>query len=167
VYGPHDRALNRFVALARRLPFLPVIGSGEQRVQPVFIDDIARAAADALDSPAAVNGTFEIGGPDVLTMNELLRTMLDVMGKARPLVHIPAVLPRLAGALIGLVPLPDRPISPDAVTFITMDALADTTALRAAFPELRLTPVREGLATYLGPQARNMPPGSAHTSRAP
>ena len=80
--------------------------------------------------------------------------MLDVMGRKKPLLHAPAVLPRVAGALMGIVPLPNRPLSPDAVTFITMDATADTAALRRAFPDLRLTPLREGMATYLAPGSR-------------
>lgn len=151
VYGPEDRALNRFVTFARRLPFVPVIGDGQQRLQPVFIDDVVRVVVDSLEHPAAANQTFEIGGPEVLTMDEVLRTMLAVLGKRRPLVHIPAGLMRLVGRLMDLVPLAGRPLSADAVTFVTMDALADNTALLRAFPDLRLTPLREGLATYLHP----------------
>ncbi len=149
VYGPEDRALNRFVTFARRLPFVPVIGNGRQRLQPVFIDDVVRVVVDSLEHPAAANQTFEIGGPEVLIMDEVLRTMLAVLGKRRPLVHIPAGLMRLVGRLMDLVPLAGRPLSADAVTFITMDALADNTALLRAFPDLHLTPLREGLATYL------------------
>ncbi len=151
VYGPEDRALNRFVTFARRLPFVPVIGDGQQRLQPVFIDDVVRVVVDSLEHPAAADQTFEIGGPEVLTMDEVLRTMLAVLGKRRPLVHIPAGLMRLVGRLMDLVPLASRPLSADAVTFVTMDALADTTTLLRAFPDLRLTPLREGLATYLHP----------------
>jgi NADH dehydrogenase len=151
VYGPEDRALNRFVTFARRLPFVPVVGDGQQRLQPVFIDDVVRVVVDSLEHPAAADQTFEIGGPEVLTMDEVLRTMLAVLGKRRPLVHIPAGLMRLVGRLMDLVPVASRPLSADAVTFVTMDALADTTALLRAFPDLRLTPLREGLATYLHP----------------
>jgi NADH dehydrogenase len=154
VFGPEDSALNRFVGFARVLPFVPVIGDGKQQLQPVFVEDVARAVVDGLDNPAAANQVFEIGGPDVLTMDGVLRTMLAVMGKQKPLLHAPAALPRLAGRLMGLLPLPKRPLSPDAVTFITMDALADNTALRRAFPDLRLTPLRDGLATYLAPGGR-------------
>lgn len=153
VYGPEDKSLNRFAGFARSLPFVPVIGDGKQRMQPVFIDDVVRVMVDSLDAPSAANQTFEIGGPDVMTMDEVLRTMLDVMGKKKPLSHAPAFLPRLAGALMGLLPLPNRPLSPDAVTFITMDALANNAALLRAFPAVRLTPLRSGLQTYLAPGA--------------
>lgn len=156
VYGPEDNALNRYVAFARMLPFIPVIGSGRQRLQPVFVDDVARTVVDSLETPAAATGLFEIGGPDVMTMNQIVRTVLEVMGKKRPLLHAPAFVPRLIGSLMGLAPLPNRPLSPEVVTFATMPALADNTALVRAFPNLRLTPLREGLATYLAPGSRGL-----------
>jgi NADH dehydrogenase len=156
VYGPEDKALNRFVGFARRLPFVPVIGNGKQRLQPVFIDDVARCAADSLTLDAAASAVFEIGGPEVLTMDGVLRAMLSVMGKRRPLLHAPAFIPRIVGALMS--PLPKPPLSPDAVDFITADAVADTDGLLKAF-QTTLTPLREGLATYLAPtpQSQEVP----------
>jgi uncharacterized protein YbjT (DUF2867 family) len=146
VYGPGDRALNRFVAFARRAPAVPVIGDGLQRVQPVFVDDVAEvvARAAALDGPT---GVFEVGGPEVLTMDQVLATVLRVLGKRKPLVHVPAVLPKAAGAVVRVLPKP--PLSPDAVDFATGDAVADTRALHDAFPGLRMRPLVEGLSTYL------------------
>lgn len=152
VYGPGDRALNRFAAFARRLPFVPVIGDGRQRLQPVFVEDVARVLADAArnDGP---QGTFEVGGPQVLDMNEIIRRMLAVMGKRRPLVHFPAWMPKLAGFFLQVLPKP--PLSPDAIDFVTGDALADTSALLRALPGLELTPLEEGLRTYLAPSRRD------------
>src|SRR5207244_8699070 len=89
VYGPQDRALNRFVTFHRRLPFVPVVGDGHQRLQPVLIDDVADAVARGAD-PDGPEGTFEIGGPEVMTMDEVLETMMEVRGKRKPLVHVPA-----------------------------------------------------------------------------
>lgn len=146
VFGPEDPALNRFVALYRRLPFVPVVGDGSQRLQPVFVDDVAEAASRAVLDPAP-SGTYEIGGPAVLTMNQVLATMMEVAGRRKPLVHFPAFLPKLAGLFLQFLPKP--PLSPSAVDFVTGDALADTAALLQAFPGLRLTPLREGLETYL------------------
>jgi uncharacterized protein YbjT (DUF2867 family) len=147
IYGPEDRALNRFVSLYRRLPFVPVVGDGGQRLQPAFVDDVADVLARAAE-PDAPSGTFEIGGPEVMTMDEVLGTMMEVMGRRKPLVHVPTALPKLGGAVLRFLPRP--PLSPDAVDFLTADAVADTGPLLRAFP-LRLTPLREGLGTYLAP----------------
>ncbi len=147
VYGPEDRALNRFVAFARSSPVVPVIGDGEQRINPVFVDDVADVLVQAARS-GGPTGVFEIGGPDVLTMNEILRTMLEVMGKGKPLVHFPVWMPKSAGFFAQVLPRP--PISPDAIDFATGDAVADTAALRQAF-DVHLRTLREGLATYLAP----------------
>jgi uncharacterized protein YbjT (DUF2867 family) len=145
VYGPGDRALNKFVAFHRWLPFVPVIGDGHQRLQPVFVEDVAEALTQAA-AAAGPTGTFEIGGPDVTDMDEVLAVMMEVRGKRKPLIHLRPALPKLAGFFLQFLPRP--PLSPDAVDFATGDALADTGALLAAF-DLRLTPLREGLATYL------------------
>lgn len=158
VYGPEDNALNRFVRFARRLPFVPVVGNGRQRLQPVFVEDVARCVADSLTTEGAENQVFEIGGPEVLTMDQILGTMERVMGKKKPLLHAPASLPKLLGALMA--PLPNRPLSPDAVEFITNDALADNSNLLRVF-DVRLTPLREGLETYLGPAPSPGPPSPA------
>jgi uncharacterized protein YbjT (DUF2867 family) len=147
VYGPEDRALNKFVAFHRWLPFVPVIGDGSQRLQPVFVEDVADAVAQAATT-AGPAGTFEIGGPEVLTMNEVLGTMMEVRGKVKPLVHFPAFLPKLAGFFLQVLPKP--PLSPDAVDFATADAVADTSTLIREF-DLTLTPLLAGLSTYLGP----------------
>jgi uncharacterized protein YbjT (DUF2867 family) len=152
VYGPRDRALNRFVDVARRLPVVPVIGDGSQRLQPVFVQDLARVVLDSLEAESAANQTFEIGGPDVLSMDEVLRTMLDVLGKRKPLVHTPAFAPRLLGRLMDRLPMSNKPVTSDAVTFVTMNAIADNESLLRAFPDLRLRSLREGLAIYLTPE---------------
>ncbi|MFL5797990.1 MAG: NAD-dependent epimerase/dehydratase family protein [Actinomycetota bacterium] len=148
-YGPGDRALNRFVAFARRAPAVPVIGDGTQRVQPLFVDDLADvvARAAALDGP---EGVFEAGGPEVLTMTQVLAEVLRALGKRKPVVRVPAALPKAAGAVVRFLPKP--PLSPDAVDFATGDAVADTSALHRAFPGLRLRTLAEGLATYLTPR---------------
>lgn len=154
VYGPEDRALNRLVTFYRRLPFVPVVGDGRQQLQPVFIDDVGEVLARAT-SPDGPTGTFEIGGPDVLSMDDVLRTMMDVLGKRKRLVHVPAALPKSAGFFAQALPTP--PLSPDAVDFLTGDAVADTGPLLQAFG-IRLMPFREGLRTYLGPRTSAIRP---------
>ena len=147
VFGPEDVALNRFLGMSRYLPFVPLIGNaGKQRLQPVFVDDVARAVAESLEKPAADNQVFEIGGPDVLTMTEIVKAALEVAGRRRPLLAAPKSLMKLMASVIQFAP--GRPLTPDAVDFITMDALADPSEIEAGLG-IKMTPLREALATYL------------------
>jgi NADH dehydrogenase len=148
-YGPEDRAMTRFVMLARRAPVMPVVGDGRQRLQPVFIDDVGETFALAA-RPGAPTGIFELGGPQVLTMNEILRTVFDVLGVRRTLVHVPPWMPKSAGFFAQALPKP--PLSPGMVDFLTSEAVASTGALLKAFPELHPRPLREALASYLTPK---------------
>lgn len=145
VYGPEDRALNKFVAFHRWVPFVPVIGDGHQLLQPVFVEDVAEALTQAA-AAAGPTGTFDIGGPDVMDMNQILAVMMEVRGRRKPLIHFPPPLPKLASFFLQFLPMP--PLSPEAVDIAMQEALADTAPLLAAF-DLRLTPLREGLGTYL------------------
>jgi NADH dehydrogenase len=118
----------------------------------VFIDDIGRAVAEALIHPTADNQVFELGGPDVLTMKEIVRAALDVARRRRLLLSAPKPMMKLVASLLQFAP--GRPLTPDAVEFITMDALADPTRAEHVLG-IKMTPLREGLARYLGrPVAR-------------
>jgi NADH dehydrogenase len=149
IYGPEDRAMSRFVTIARRSPVVPVVGDGRQRLQPVFIDDlgVTFARAAAVGGPT---GIYEVGGPEVLTMNDVMRTLLHVLGLKRTIVHVPPWMPKGAGYVAQLLPRP--PLSPDAVDFLTGEAVASTTELMKAFPGLEFRTLREGLASYLTPK---------------
>jgi uncharacterized protein YbjT (DUF2867 family) len=162
VYGPDDAALNRFVPLARRLPFLPVIGDGRQQLEPVFVGDVAWAFGEAVDD--GTRGTFEIGGPERLSMDDVERTLIEVLGRRARLVHVPAGLVRAVGRIAGILPHPR--LSADAVEFLVNDAVADTERLAAALPSLPRTRLADGLRSYLlngglGNGAVAGPPGSA------
>jgi uncharacterized protein YbjT (DUF2867 family) len=146
VYGPGDISLNKFVTFHRWLPFVPVVGDGSQRLQPVFVDDVGEAVAAAA-APRGPTGTFEVGGPEVLTMNEILQVMMSVRGKAKPLLHLPVWLPKLGASFLQY--LPGAPLSPGAIDFATGDAVADAQLLQASFPEIHPRSLREGLITYL------------------
>lgn len=148
-YGPDDNSLNRFAAIARRSPVMPVVGDGRQRLMPVHVDDVAAVVAEAAVQPSggSTDGrVLEVGGPEVLSMDQVVAAMLDAMGLRRRVVHVPDALPRLAGSVLaGLLPRP--PLNAASVEFLTADAVADTTALHQAL-DVSLRPLREGL-TYL------------------
>ena len=147
VFGPGDQALNRLLGFTKFLPFLPLFGDGKQDMQPVFIDDVGRVVGEAATRPEAANQLFELGGPEVMSMNEVLKTAMDVAGRRRPILHQPIFVGKLIGTVAGVLPAP--PLSADAVEFIVAPAVADTANLQRVLSP-RLTPLREGLATYLG-----------------
>jgi NADH dehydrogenase len=149
VYGPGDHALNRLLGFTKFLPFLPLFGDGKQDMQPVFVDDVGAVVGDAATKPEAANQVFELGGPEVMSMNEVLKTAMDVAGRRRPILHQPIFVGKLIGTVAGVLPAP--PLSADAVEFIVAPAVADTANLQRVLSP-RLTPLREGLATYLGQQ---------------
>jgi NADH dehydrogenase len=150
-YGPRDAALNRILHYSDRLPFVPVFGDGKEWLTPVFVEDIGRLFTLIVANPdAASDTTFGLGGPDLLTLNEFLELALAVMGRHRPILHIPKPIGKLQGALMEH--LPGRPLSPEAVDFVAQaGAVSDSQRelLRYRFPQFRATPVREGLQSYL------------------
>lgn len=148
IFGPRDVSLNRFLGFARSLPFVPLTNTGRQLLAPVFIDDTARLAADSVTAPEAADQAFELGGPEPLTMRDIVATALRVARLSRPIVPGPAALLKLGAWPLQLLPQP--PLTPDAVDFINQPAVVDTGPLLRRMPR-RLTPLEEGLSTYLAP----------------
>lgn len=144
-YGPEDRALNRFAMIARFSPVVPRLGVTPQVVQPIHVDDVAEAVRRIFDR-RAWRQVFEIGGPDTMTMDEIIKVLLRVLGKKRLVVPIPKLLAQAATAPFVLLPKP--PMTPFGIDFATQDGLVDT---RRAAEVLGLEPVplAEGLRRYL------------------
>jgi NADH dehydrogenase len=116
VFGRDGGVLPTFIKQVRYSPAVTVIGSGTQRIQPIWVDDIAEYYARAVDLPAAANRTFELGGPDVVTWDGLYQTIAKVLGKRRKLVHVPIGLARNGARLTER--LPGAPLSVDQVSMI-------------------------------------------------
>lgn len=146
-YGPGDRALNRFAAIARLSPVIPQPGASPQRIQPIYAGDVGSVFARIVER-GAYGGVFEIGSREVMTMNEVVRTLVEVMDKKRLIVPVPKSLVKLATA--PLVALPNPPMSPAGVDFATQDGLVD---ISRAVRELDFDPLslREGLERYIRP----------------
>src|SRR3954471_18408754 len=83
VFGPEDQFSNRFAALARMSPVLPLIGGGVNKMQPVYVGDVATAVADAVDGKTKPGATYELGGPEVLTMREIMQVICEITGRDR------------------------------------------------------------------------------------
>lgn len=141
VYGPEDAVVNNFVKLLKFAPVFAVPGTGQQKVQPLLVDDLAACVALAI-SGRGKNGIYEAGGPDLMTFDEMMRTIMEASGRQRPIVHIPEGLMRAIGAIAEKLPKPM--LSRDAVTFVTADNACDIAPLVAEFG-IRLTPARIGM----------------------
>ncbi|HEV7639493.1 MAG TPA: complex I NDUFA9 subunit family protein [Gaiellaceae bacterium] len=116
VFGRDGGALPLFIKQVRYSPVVTVIGSGLQRIQPIWVEDVAEYFSRGIDHPQAANRTFEIGGPDVVTWNELYLKIAKVLGKRRKLVHIPRTLARTGAQLIQWVP--GAPLTTDQIAMI-------------------------------------------------
>jgi uncharacterized protein YbjT (DUF2867 family) len=103
VFGPEDRFFNRFGAMARMLPCMPVI-AGATRLQPVYVGDVADAVMVALARPDMAGRTFELGGPRVFTFRELLAWILGATGRRRPLVEVSPRLAELQARVLERLP---------------------------------------------------------------
>jgi uncharacterized protein YbjT (DUF2867 family) len=142
VYGPEDKVVNMLATAVRFAPAIPVPGTGQQKLRPVLVDDVATCVALALSAQGR-NGTFEVGGPDLMTFDDLVRLVMDLTGHRRPIIHIPEGLLRFAGDIAEM--LPGALFSRDAAGFMVADNSCDIGPLIAEFG-IKLTPARAGLA---------------------
>ncbi len=119
VFGPEDQLFNRFAAMARMSPFLPLIGGGKTRFQPVYVGDVAAAIAFACAGKAKKRTIYELGGPDVATLRRIMDLTQQWSGHKRWYVRIPFWLAQV-GAFVT-VPLPNglRPLTVDQVRALT------------------------------------------------
>lgn len=126
VFGPEDHFFNRFAALARLLPALPLIGGGRTRFQPVFAGDVAEAVAAAVEGKTKPGTIYELGGPDIFSFKALMQFILATIERRRLLVRIPFWMARLQALFLQLLPNP--PLTPDQVTLLKRDNIVSDEA---------------------------------------
>ena len=132
VFGRDGGILPLFVRQVRWSPVTPVLGSGDRRLQPIWVEDVAAHFAGAVDLPAAANRTFELVGPDRVTWNELYDRIARTLGKRRSQVHVPILLARTGAAVIER--LPRAPLTRDQLTMLEAgDNVGDSVPAREAF----------------------------------
>jgi uncharacterized protein YbjT (DUF2867 family) len=132
VFGPEDNFFNRFAALARMAPALPLPGGGHTRMQPVFAGDVGEAIAKltdmAVSGDANAGRIYELGGPDARTFKELMEFVLATIGRRRLLMPVPFPLLKLQAAFLQFLPNP--PITPDQVDLLKSDNVISDDAKR-------------------------------------
>ncbi|MDF1722344.1 MAG: complex I NDUFA9 subunit family protein [Minwuia sp.] len=158
VFGPEDDFLNRFGAMSRIAPALPLVGGGGTRFQPVYVGDVADAIVAAINSDDAAGRTFELGGPRVMTFREILEFVLAETGRFALLLPLPFGVAKTMGAIMQLLPVP--PLTLDQVRLLEEDNVVSDGA--AGFAELGITELEPVEAIAPGYLARFRKPGPAH-----
>ena len=143
VFGKDGGVLPTFVRLARFAPVTPIVGPGTQKLQPIWVDDVAEYYARALASPEAAGRTFEIGGPDAVTWNEFWSRLKRVLGARRPSVHVPFGVMRVQAALTER--LPGAPVTRDQLTMLALGDNVVTSDDAVNTFQLPLVPLDEQL----------------------
>jgi uncharacterized protein YbjT (DUF2867 family) len=143
VFGRDGGVLPTFVRLARYAPVAPIVGAGTQRLQPIWVDDVAGYFAAAVDLPGAANRLFELGGPDTPTWNELWTRLKRTVGSRRPSVHVPVRLLRVQAALTDRLPF--APVTRDQLTMLELGDNVVTNPDAAEVFALPLLPLDEQL----------------------
>ncbi len=128
IFGHEDGFFNRFANMARFSPFLPAIGGGKTKLQPVYVGDVAEAIARSVDGKLMPGGVYELGGPDVQPFRNWMQDMLAVVGRKRLIVSVPWWLASLQGAILGLLPSPL--LTTDQVRLLKSDNVVSADAVR-------------------------------------
>ena len=146
IYGRGDRSMSRFVAFVRYLPVVPVIGNGRTHVDPIYVRDVARCVVEAVRRSDAKDKALDLGGPERLTMDEIIHTVQKVLGRGQFLLHQPAGLIKLLVRPMAL--LPEPPLSPHAIDFILQEVDLDPRPAMAYFG-FAFRRLEDGLRDYL------------------
>lgn len=147
VFGPEDAMFNRMGQIAKQAPFLPVVGDGSARVQPVFVGDLGAAVVAVLERPDTARTVFELGGPRVYTYREIAALVLRETDRHKRIVGIPASLMRIAGFFSGFLPVP--PLTHDQVDLLVTDNVARPGAPGLAALGIEATAAEAILPMYL------------------
>ena len=148
MFGPGDALFGTLADIARLLPVLPLIGGGRTRLQPVYVEDVAEAIVRMLADPGTAGRTYELAGPGVYTLRELVQIALRLIGRRRLLLPVPFAMAEVQARLFELLPRP--PLTTGQVDLLKADNVAS--AALPGFRELNIQPkaVEEIVPTYIG-----------------
>ncbi len=128
IFGPEDGFFNKFAAMARYSPMLPLIGGGETKFQPVYVGDVAEAIARSVEGQLSGGKVYELGGSEVRTFKELMQETLTVTERKRILLPIPFWAAKIIGSIAGLLPSPL--LTRDQVTLLESDNVVSDKAVK-------------------------------------
>lgn len=128
IFGPEDDFINRFGAMARVAPALPLVGGGRTRFQPVFVGDVASAVVASLEGKATPGEIYELGGPEVLSFRQILEMVLHHTKRDRALISLPFWLASIQARFLQLLPSP--PLTVDQVKLLKSDSVVSDAAAK-------------------------------------
>ncbi len=147
LFGPNDAFVNQLAFGMKILPVFPVFGSGEYKLQPLFVTDLAQCMVKSITEPKAVNQVIEMGGPDAMTFNEIVDAVAEALNKKVYKIHIPLSMIKLSARLMGKI-LKKPPVSIDQLIMMEQGNLCDITRMKAIFG-IEPKPFKKGIRTYL------------------
>jgi len=153
IFGPEDKFFNLFARIATLSPIIPLFGGGHNYTQPVYVGDVARAIAALLLDSTAKGGTYELGGPQVLTMAKLMKIICHQTGRNRLLLPFPFLLAKINAFFLQL--LPGQFLTIDQVEMLKIDNILDGEQLGLADIGLTPTTLDSVLPTYLHRYRKN------------
>lgn len=163
VFGPEDDFFNRFADLARFAPALPLIDGGHTKMQPVYVGDVADAICKVLTDDAAAGETYELGGPRVMTMKEIMEYTLAEAGMKRLLLPLPSAIAAIKARFLELLPKP--PLTRDQLKLLAHDNVVSEGAKGLSDLGVTPTPVEAVVPRYLG-RFRGLQPSASHGASA-
>jgi uncharacterized protein YbjT (DUF2867 family) len=147
VFGPEDQFFNRFATIAMFSPVLPLIGGGETRFQPVYVGDVADAVVKCLEDSATAGRLYELGGPKIYTLREVLELLLSEIRRRRWFMDVPFGLATAQSRLMSILPNP--PLTPDQVELLKRDNIVSSGAMTLASLGISPTVAEVIVPTYL------------------
>jgi uncharacterized protein YbjT (DUF2867 family) len=147
IYGPKDKSINMFAQLIRRLPFIPVLGAGNTKIQPISVENVAKAFVAAIRNDESVGKTYDLCGPEAFTWNEMYDKLQVILGTRKKKLHLPLPIARIQAGLFEKL-LTNPPFTRDQLLMLQEDNVGDPKPAVRDFV-LEQGSFEEGVARYL------------------
>lgn len=147
VFGPEDKFVNRLARMIKLYPFMPIIGDGRQRIQPIFVNDLIAIMIDSLSNDKALNKTIQIGGPEEYELLQLIALLKKLLKKSRINLYIPLWTLKIIAAGLEKIMKP-APITTDQLKMLKAGNICDNREMLELF-NMELTGLEDGLRKYL------------------
>ncbi len=147
IYGPKDKAINTLAKLVQRLPFVPVLGDGNTKIQPISVANVARAFVGAIRNDESISQVYDLCGPEAFTWNELYDKLQAILGTRKPKFHLPLPIARVQAALFEKI-LPNPPFTRDQLLMLQEDNVGNPKPAERDFV-LEQESFEDGVARYL------------------